>query len=221
MQKRVRQVFGWSYPNTHPTPRITLPRVLNPAWGGAVPTPQTTPAFTFAPTCVAAIIRRRRASGTTLLKGRARARHSRAGDGRSPLDFLERCLRRGFGAPRFVRVASGQLVDSKTRNRAHASRPRSGALSTTRRAIGLSRATQSSSTPARSLSGGRPRCPTRERFGANDTSWRRERHPTPVNCVGQLFCSEPGDRVFLSSCLVVFLVPWYPSSPLLRPGTNC
>ena len=70
-----------------------------------------------------------------------------------------------FGAPRFVRVASGQLVDSKTRNRAHASRPRSGALSTTRRAIGLSRATQSSSTPAVSHSGRRPRCPARERFG--------------------------------------------------------
>ena len=126
-------------------------------------------------------------------------------------DALEpRRLFAAFGAPRFVRVASGQLVDSKTRNRAHASRPRSGALSTTRRAIGLSRATQSSSTPARSLSGGRPRCPTRERFGANDTSWRRERHPTPVNCFGQPFLLRtwgPRLTVFLSRCLPGTVVP--------------
>ena len=205
MQKRVRQVFGWSYPNTHPTPRITLPRVLNPAWGGAVPTPQTTPAFTFAPTCVAAIIRRRRASGTTLLKGRARARHSPAGDGRSPLDFLERCLRRGFGAPRFVRVASGQLVDSKTRNRAHASRPRSGALSTTRRAIGLSRATQSSSTPAVLAAAA-----GRAARHASDLDQRHvlEAATTPYACQwcwAAFFCSEPEDRVLLSSCLTVLV----------------
>ena len=205
MQKRVRQVFGWSYPNTHPTPRITLPRVLNPAWGGAVPTPQTTPAFTFTPTCVAAIIRRRRASGTTLLKGRARARHSPAGDGRSPLDFLERCLRRGFGAPRFVRVASGQLVDSKTRNRAHASRPRSGALSTTRRAIGLSRATQSSSTPAVLAAAA-----GRAARHASDLDQRHvlEAATTPYACQwcwAAFFCSEPEDRVLLSSCLTVLV----------------
>ena len=205
MQKRVRQVFGWSYPNTHPTPRITLPRVLNPAWGGAVPTPQTTPAFTFAPTCVAAIIRRRRASGTTLLKGRARARHSPAGDGRSPLDFLERCLRRGFGAPRFVRVASGQLVDSKTRNRAHASRPRSGALSTTRRAIGLSRATQSSSTPAVLAAAA-----GRAARHASDLDQRHvlEAATTPYACQwcwAAFFCSEPEDRVLLSSCRTVLV----------------
>lgn len=56
-----------------------------------------------------------------------------------PLWF--RRLRR---AAHFVRVVSGQLVDSKkARPRA---RPHSGALST-RRAIGLSCATQSSSTP--------------------------------------------------------------------------
>ena len=99
---------------------------------------------------------------------------------------------------------------AKTRNRAHASWPRSVALSTTRRAIGLSRATQSSSTPVRSLSGGRPRCPARERFGANDTSWRRERHPTPVNCFGQPFLLRtwgPRLTVFLSRCLPGTVVP--------------
>ena len=174
--------------------------------GGALsPPPQTTPAFTFAPTCVAAIIRRRRASGTTLLKGRARARHSPAGDGRSPLDFLERCLRRGFGAPRFVRVASGQLVDSKTRNRAHASRTRSGALSTTRRAIGLSRATQSSSTPAVLAAAA-----GRAARHASDLDQRHvlEAATTPYACQwcwAAFFCSEPEDRVLLSSCLTVLV----------------
>ena len=205
MQKRIRQVFGWSYPNTHPTPRITLPRVLNPAWGGAVPTPQTTPAFTFAPTCVAAIIRRRRASGTTLLKGRARARHSPAGDGRSPLDFLERCLRRGFGAPRFVRVASGQLVDSKNAQpHARVAAAQRSALDDTPRHRFESRNAVVVDA-SRSRSGRRPRCPARERFGPTT---RPEAATTPYACQwcwAAFFCSEPEDRVLLSSCRTVLV----------------
>ena len=211
MQKRVRQVFGWSYPNTHPTPRITLPRVLNPAWGGAVPTPQATPAFTFAPTCVAAIIRRRRASGTTLLKGRARARHSPAGDGRSPLDFLERCLRRGFGAPRFVRVASGQLVDSKNAQpRARVAAAQRSALDDTPRHRFESRnavvvdASRFSQRPPAALPGTRA-------IWTNDTSWRRQRLPTPVNGVGQPSFAQ--NLRTASYCLRVSL-SWWQRPPL-------
>ena len=110
-----------------------------------------------------------------------------------------------FGAPRFVRVASGQLVDSKTRNRAHASRPRSGALSTTRRAIGLSRATQSSSTPAVLAAAA-----GRAARHASDLDQRHvlEAATTPYACQwcwAAFFCSEPEDRVLLSSCLTVLV----------------
>jgi len=54
----------WAVPS-NPPPESPCQRGPNPAGGGAVAPPKTTLAFTFAPTCVAAIIRRRR---TTLLK---------------------------------------------------------------------------------------------------------------------------------------------------------
>ena len=69
-----------------------------------------------------------------------------------PLWF--RRLRR---AAHFVRVASGQLVDRKTRSRAHTSRPRSGALPI-RRAIGFESRNAVVVDASRSLSGCRPRC---------------------------------------------------------------
>ena len=81
-------------------------------------------------------------------------------------DALEpRRLFAAFGAPRFVRVASGQLVDSKNAQpHARVAAAQRSALDDTPRHRFESRNAVVVDA-SRSRSGRRPRCPARERFG--------------------------------------------------------